>query len=187
LRYEEGKIKNKYKIFDDYVVMYITRKNGDQYEVIFDIEDYDKVSKYHYKWFLVWDNRSKSFFVRATKYLNDNSKKPNEAVFLHRYILDIEDSEVEVDHINHDTLNNRRYNLRVSQRIENSKNRETRNSNNKSGYRNVFFSSKDNCWIVSLRVDGKNKRWYGFKDVHEAGKFAEEMRQKYYKEFAGKN
>jgi len=187
LRYEEVKIKNKYNIFDDYVVMYITRKNGDQYEVIFDIEDYDKVSKYHYKWFLVWDNRSKSFFVRATKYLNDKSKKPNEAVFLHRYILDIEDSEIEVDHINHDTLNNRRYNLRVSQRIENSKNRETRNSNNKTGYRNVFWSKDENKYIVQLQINKKNKRLGSFKDVDEAGLFAERMRQKYYKEFAGEN
>ena len=187
MRYEEGKIKNKYKIFDDYVVMYITRKNGDQYEVIFDIEDYDKVSKYHYKWFLVWDNRSKSFFVRATKYLNDKSKKPNEAVFLHRYILDIEDSEIEVDHINHDTLNNRRYNLRVSKRIENSKNRETRNSNNKSGYRNVCWLKDYNKWCVQIMVDGKNTRLGFFDDVDEAGVFAKEMREKYYGEFAGEN
>jgi hypothetical protein len=42
-------------------------------------------------------------------------------------------------------------------------------------------------WVVQLQIEGKNERLGKFKDVHEAGKFAEEMRQKYYGEFAGKS
>ena len=42
-------------------------------------------------------------------------------------------------------------------------------------------------WVVQLQIDGKNTKLGSFDDVHEAGKFAEEMRQKYYKEFCGKN
>ena len=44
-----------------------------------------------------------------------------------------------------------------------------------------------NRYKVVLSIDGKPKRLGSFKDVDEAGAFAELMRQKYYGEFAGKN
>jgi hypothetical protein len=53
------------------------------------------------------------------------------------------------------------------------------------GYRNVSLIKGK--WVVQLQIDGKNTKLGSFDDVHEAGKFAEEMRQKYYGEFAGKN
>ena len=91
----------------------------------------------------------------------------------------------DVDHENNDTLDNRKSNMRVVEESNNSKNRKSRNRNNKSGYRNVSLIKGK--WVVQLQIDGKNKRLGSFDDVHEAGKFAEEMRQKYYGEFAGKN
>ena len=95
--------------------------------------------------------------------------------------------ENHVDHINHDPRDNRKENLRVILPNENLKNRETRNKNNHSGYRNVAWDGS--AWIVQLQVDGKGKCLGRFpKDqLEEAGKFAEEMRKKYYGEFAGGN
>ena len=71
----------------------------------------------------------------------------------------------------------------------NSRNRKSRNKNNKSGYRNVCWDKRENVWLVQLQIDGKCKRVGKFpKDqLEEAGKFAEEMRKKYYGEFAGSN
>lgn len=93
----------------------------------------------------------------------------------------------EVDHIDHDTLNNRKYNLRVVERKNNNKHRKSKNKNNKSGYRNVFWNTRESKWIVQLQINGKNTRLGKFDNIDEAGRFAEEMRQKYYKEFKGKN
>lgn len=95
-----------------------------------------------------------------------------------------------VDHINaKNTLDNRKSNLRRTDNLHNTKNRKSKNKNNKSGYRNVFWNSKDKRWFVTLQIDGKQKCFGRFKyeDVDKAGALAEEVRKKYYKEFAGKN
>ena len=51
--------------------------------------------------------------------------------------------------------------------------------------RNVFYSERDNEYIVQLMVNGKNARLGSFNDVHKADNFAKEMRKKYYGEYAG--
>ena len=88
-----------------------------------------------------------------------------------------------VDHIDHDTLNNRKENFRVIEHINNLTNRKSRNKNNKSGYRNVCCV--DGKYRVQVSIDGKNTVVGVFDDVHEAGRIAEEARQKYYGEYAG--
>ena len=92
-----------------------------------------------------------------------------------------------VDHEDNNTLNNCRDNLRLSVNKDNLTNRKGRNSNNKSGYRNVSWNGSG--WSVQLQVEGKNTTLKRFKkdEVDEAGLFAKEMRQKYYGEFAGKS
>lgn len=83
------------------------------------------------------------------------------------------------------TLDNRRSNLRVTTNSKNNRNRKGMNINNKSGYRNVSW--RDNGWVVQLQINGKNTVLDKFDDVDEAGAYAEKMRKKYYKEFAGKS
>ena len=94
---------------------------------------------------------------------------------------------IHVDHINHDGLDNRKCNLRVTTVSENDHNRKGKNITNKSGYRNVCWSKRDDGWLVTLRINYKQARLGVFDDVHEAGRFAEEMREKYYGEFAGES
>jgi len=43
---------------------------------------------------------------------------------MHRFIIGVEDSKVHVDHINHDTLDNRKSNLRLCTHAENGRNRK---------------------------------------------------------------
>ena len=92
-----------------------------------------------------------------------------------------------MDHINHNTLDNRKENLRISEVLENSRHRKGKNKNNTTGYRNVLYikSNTKHPYIVRLQINGKGVQLGKFADVHEAGTFAEEMRQKYYGEFAG--
>lgn len=99
------------------------------------------------------------------------------------------DPNIFVDHIDGDTLNNRRSNLRLAVPQGNSFNRKMRNINNKTGYRNVIFDKRknDKPYVVQLQINGKNKRLGSFNDVDEAGEFAKQMREKHYGEFAGSN
>jgi len=109
---------------------------------------------------------------------------------LHSYIANtIDIQNVYVDHINHDTLDNRKCNLRIINNSNNTKNRKGRNSNNTTGYRNVMYikTNTRHPYVVKLQIDGKSVQLGSFADVDEAGAFAEEMRGKFYGEFKGKN
>ena len=100
--------------------------------------------------------------------------------------LDSEDCKKHVvDHINNNDLDNRKSNLRIADRDDNSKNRKSKNSNNKSGYRNVC--NINGWWCVQLMINGKNTRLARFKNVDEAGTYAEVARQKYYGDYAGRS
>lgn len=91
-----------------------------------------------------------------------------------------------VDHENHQTLDNRKENLRVLPQTYNLRHRKGANCNNTSGYRNVCWLKDKEQWCVQLQVDGKNTRLGFFDDLDEAGKFAEQMREKYYGIYKGK-
>src|SRR5260370_693692 len=64
---------------------------------------------------------------------------------MHRVILGCTAGE-QGDHIDLNTLNNRRYNLRKCTHLQNSQN-QTRRVTNTSGFKNVFW-------------DGKRRKWY---------------------------
>lgn len=179
-------IKNKYKIVDDYVIIYLNRKNGDIFETYIDLEDIEKIKKIKYKWHAAWDKHMKSFYARATIYkgMDENNCSISNSLLLHRYIMDATKDEV-VDHINHNTLDNRKNNLRLTTIDKNSMHREGVNKNNTTGYRNVSYIKSQGKYVVQLQVNGKNTQLGAFDDVHEAGEFAKKMREKYYGRFKG--
>lgn len=159
------------------------RKKGDSFWAIIDLEDLERVQSYPYAWYAKYQYLNKGFYVNASEY--NPETKQSRTVFLHQFIMDAKGRTV--DHINGDTFDNRKSNLRIVEDSDNSKNRKSKNSNNTSGYRNVSWNKKDRKWVVQMQIDKRHKTLGAFDDVHEAGKFAEEMRQKYYGEFAGKN
>ena len=179
---------NIYKVFDDYVVFYITNRKKEKFEVKFSLCDLNKVLELDAKVYVFYNKCTDSYYARATKYLGmtSNGKSKNKCINMTTYIMDITDSKRDVvDHLNHDTLDNRRDNLRVTTITDNSKYRKGKNTNNKSGYRNVCWLKDQSKYVVQLMVNGKNQRLGFFTDVEEAAKFAEQMREKHYGEFAG--
>jgi hypothetical protein len=174
---------NEYKIFGKYTILYIIRRNKDKVEFIIDTEDLNKVKGMC--WHAGYRNRSKRYYIENTKYLGVvDGISFHKTIFLHDYIMNMKQGE-RIDHIDGNALNNRKENLRRVTNSNNLKNRKSKNSNNTTGYRNVCFC--EGWYIIQLQVNGKNKRLGKFKDLEEAGKFAKEMRQKYYGEFAGNN
>ena len=173
---------NEYEIFGEYTVFYIVRRNGDKVNFIIDTEDLDKIKDMC--WHAGWRNKFKKYYIEYTKYLGIINGKPfYKTIFLHDYIMNMIHGE-KIDHISGDTLDNRKENLRKITNSNNLKNRDRKNINNSTGHRNVSFTG--GLYIVQLQIDGKNKRLASFDSVEEAGKFAEEMRKKYYGEFSGK-
>ena len=68
---------------------------------------------------------------------------------LHRFLTDCPQGMV-VDHINGNTLDNRRENLRVCTQKENVRNQHKLAKNNKSGYRYIHWHKRDKKWIVQI-------------------------------------
>lgn len=176
---------NKYKVINEEdSEFYIVNRKSEEFTVKISTDDLYRLLKYNKSWNASWRKDSQSYYVCACEYLETVNGKPKYKIhYLHRWLFDYPEGIV-IDHINHDTLDNRRTNLRLTEQKKNLEHRSGANKNNKSGYRNVCLI--ENKWIVQLQINGKNTKLGSFDDVHEAGKFAEEMRQKYYGEFKGK-
>lgn len=182
-------MKNSYTKFDDYIAIDLRRRNGEIFQTFIDIDDFEKVNAYPGSYYAgLYPNLRGQYYAFLTIYKGKGSdgKYKYQILRLHKIIMDIKHGyeEYDVDHINGNSLDNRKENLRLSKADSNTKNRKDKNSNNKSGYRNVCFI--DGYYRVQLQINGKNYRFpEKFKDAKEAGEFAEKMREKYYGDFAG--
>jgi DUF971 family protein len=119
--------------------------------------------------------------------IQDLTKKCGKTTMrLQRFITNCPDDMV-VDHINHNTLDNRKENLRVVSPSSNSKNRTTHNVNNLAGVRNVMYNKryKKTPYIVQMMIDGKNRKLGSFDNLDDAARCAEVMREELYGDFAG--
>ena len=153
-----------------------------------DLEDLDRVLNFQFSWTTRYDKTLHDYYAVSIVYEKDeNGIRKGKPLYLHRFIMNSTDENEWIDHINHKPRDNRKENLRPISISDNSRNRKTRNRNNKSGYRNVSWDGYH--WIVQLQVNGKNTVLGRFKkeELEEAGKFAEQMREKYYGAFAGGN
>ena len=85
----------------------------------------------------------------------------------------------DIDHINRDKNDNRWLNLRLSSMKQNSVNRP-KQSNNKSGYKGVFWNKHKNAWIASIRAKSIGQ----FRCKHKAALAYNKEAKKLYGEFA---
>lgn len=91
-------------------------------------------------------------------------------VTLHRFIVRHVPDGMVVDHINGNPLDNRRANLRVCTRAQNSQNVKRRSSN-KSGYKGVSWDSERGKWVAKIAVENKD-HFLGRFDSKEAAAMA---------------
>ena len=88
--------------------------------------------------------------------------------------------ENQIDHINGVRSDNRFSNLRLASNLKNTRNRGI-NSNNKSGYRGVSWSSSANKWVAHGMAKGKRKNLGYF----ETAELASQAFEKYAKQNHG--
>lgn len=175
--------KNRYKIIDNYAIIYLERRSEDALETLVDIEDLEKVLNYKYKWCAGWAKHTKTYYAMATIYLGTINNKPKyTTIHLNSFIMSCPEG-MEVDHIDHDTLNNRKENLRVTTVTNNHTHRTKANKNNSTGYRNVSFF--DGKYIVQMQINGVNKKLGTFDTAEDANQFAAQKRKEIYGEFCG--
>ena len=157
--------------YEDHAEMIIyNRDKTERCRVLLDLEDIPKV-----------DNTVWSYATGG--YIRTIYKDSKISACIHRVILDINDPNVLVDHINMNRLDNRKSNLRIANKAENSMNRITP-INNTYGFRGVSFDKRRNKFRAYIKVNGKQISLGYYLDFKEAKKARLEGEKKYFKEFA---
>ena len=118
---------------------------NETHEVLIDDEDYDKIKDS--KWNLHKHKKDKSFYAVSGKYLGNYKST---TIRLHRLIMNCPKNK-QVDHINGNTLDNRKSNLRIVTAWQQKQNVFNRKS--KSGLRGIY---RMKCgWKVRIAKGGK--------------------------------
>jgi hypothetical protein len=147
---------------------------NDGSEVLVDNDIIPKIKEY--KWY-------RGVNGRAYRTYRKNGKNHN--MWLHRFVLGIEEQGVLVDHINGDPSDNRRCNLRPCTSQENSRNmKKTRGS---SRYKGVCWDNTYEKWMASICVDGKGITIGRFNDEKEAAVAYNEKALELFGDFARLN
>ena len=134
--------------------MIITLTQGQVAEV--DAEDFPRISQH--KWYACWFPGTRSFYAMRRKTVG---AKKQIGILLHREILGLEKGDIRLgDHIDGNTLNNSRGNLRIATPSQNCRNQKIR-INNKSGYKGVSWRKDTEKWAAYINFDGK-KNHLGF-------------------------
>jgi hypothetical protein len=97
---------------------------------------------------------------------------------LHRFLMGYPDGLI--DHMNHNSLDNRLSNLRLATRSQNNANKGKRRSDNTSGVTGVYFDKKVKKFKARIWINGKSK-WVGqFDSIEEADSAMKKARDRYY-------
>jgi hypothetical protein len=81
--------------------------------------------------------------------------------------MGVTDRKFDVDHVNHDTLDNRKENLRVCSHRQNLQNMNVKKT---SKFPGVRFDHKSRRWVAQIQIEGKRKYLGQFTDERGAAK-----------------
>lgn len=166
-------VKNRYEIHGNETIIFIKRKiDGVELKAIIDTEDLERVMKAN-SIYAVKSKISNNYYILC--------RINNIQYQLHRYILNIysDDSNV-VDHENHNTLDNRKQNLRIVTHAINMQNRNGPHKNCKLGIRGVYYEKRLDRYVAEVKVNKKKVFRKRCKTIEEAEKAAIEARKKYH-------
>lgn len=170
-----GKIKrtkfdpNEIIIYNDYaeIILYDQHGNERKEKGIIDLEDVEKIKEY--KW------------CYSHGYIGCDRL----GIRIHRFILDCNKNDV-VDHINGNTLDNRKQNLRICSQQQNTMNNSNIRSNNTSGYKGVTWDKSKNKWTAQITVNYKNIHLGRYDKIEDAIKARQKAEIKYFGEYRRK-
>lgn len=167
-------MKNEYEIRGDVTAIFIDSLKYGRFETLVSTRHLEKLMSYPAVWTVIYNPHMKQFYCKWFP----NKKSNTKSVFLHRFITDAPKGMV-VDHINHDTLDNRDENLRIISHCENLQNRKGAQSDSRTGIRGVGWLKSKNRWRARIKINGKSIFIGSFSDIGEAEAAVKEARKKY--------
>lgn len=113
---------------------------------LIDAADLALVSTRH--WWAV--RNSTGFYATCKRKLPDGRWN---LLHMQRFLMG-EPEEMQIDHRNRDTLDNRRENLRIATKSQNKAN-TIRYRNNASGFKGVYWNKRQQAWVAQVRHAGQ--------------------------------
>lgn len=145
--------------------------------VMVDDEDYEFLNQW--KWYALKPTGNRNYYAARGVY--DLITKKRSTLYMHKVLLDTKDY---VDHINRNTLDNQRKNLRSATP---SQSRGNCSPKGVSKYMGVSWSKGSQKWQATISYGGR-KRHLGYFDKEEdAAMVYNEWAKEVYKEFANLN
>ena len=144
------------------------------------VVDYEWLMRW--KWFAHWAvaGEWESFYVLRGKKLNGK----RQSIQMAREILGLSpDDERQADHINHDTLDHRRCNLRIVTSSQSNQNKRMYR-NNTSGFKGVSFYVPMQKWLARIKSDGRSYHLGYFYTREEAAAAYRKAADRLHGEFA---
>jgi len=161
-----------------------------------DDEDFEELNQY--KWCAYIDKKNGMYRAMRSVVIQYNPKMKTKGIIMHRAILGIVDPKIHVDHIDGNSLNNTRANLRKATPTQNGANRRTSKANT-SGYRGVCFRKKSGTdrygnklpfpkkeWVAQININGKRVGLGYFTTAEEAARAFDKAAKMIYGDFCGK-
>lgn len=150
-------MENPYEVRGDVTAIFLRKKSGNIIETLIDTEDLEKVSADKGTWCAQWSHFTKSFYVVKRKHRAKGMIEPPKKLLMHRIVTDCPE-HLEPDHINHDTLDNRKQNLRTVTRSENLKNCNIRDHEKitKKIIGTLYWHKTKLYWVGRIVTNGKS-------------------------------
>lgn len=139
---------------------------------------YDFLIKW--KWHAYYDKSTKSYYARRSGIKSDGILH-KKTILMHRVLGNARTGLV-IDHINHDTLDNRSDNLRECTQSQNAINRR-RKKTNTSGYTGVHWHKNNLRYTSSICINGRQIHLGSFDDIDLANKSYLEASKRLHGEF----
>lgn len=137
-------------------------------------KDYEYFSQF--KWYA--SRHRNKYYAARTEKINGKSK----AIYMHREILKASDEHV--DHIDGDSLNNVRENLRLVEPHQNLRNQKTQTRYKSSKFKGVYMDKELNTFVVQIKDRGRMRNITGIENEKIAGFIYDLLALDRFKEYA---
>ena len=168
----------KWEIIDANTVKGTTNNLGG-IDFYIDYEELDKCKDIC--WSAQWSEKSHTYYIHG------KTTYKGQCEYLHRFILGLSNKDnVEVDHKDHNGINNIKNNLRITTRAQNAMNMAKFNKT-ESNCHGVTWKEDISKWVVEI-WENKNRRYLGiYSDLNEAIQVRKAAEEKYYGEYSYDN
>ena len=163
-------------IFMKLIPLSKTGKHKGKYFAQVDDEDYEYLNQFN--WHVA--------ICKTVMYAVRKTERGKTIFYMHRIIMNVSNSNIEIDHIDHNGLNNQKRNIRNATVNQNGWNKKS-SIHSSSKYIGVSINNRDKNWQAGIKKNGKSFFIGAFKSEYEAAKARDKKAKELFGEFANLN